>query len=105
VRFFNSPALAIGGGVCLEVETGAFKSCGTFFQTGGQNPARPSTKTAVKQGGEISRSLLVPDETASRFDSVAAASIAVTNKGAGPLKKAEHGGGSTGSYLNRDMPE
>jgi hypothetical protein len=105
VWFFNSPTLTIGGGARLEAETGAFKCYGTFFQTGGQNPARPAAKILVRQGGAIARSLLVPDETAAGFVSAAAADIAVTNKGAGTLEKAEYGRDSISGYLNWDIPE
>ena len=102
VWFVNSPTLTIDAAAGLVAEDGAYKLYGTFFQTGGQNPARPAAKIAVMAGGAISRSALSPD---SGFIAAADSNITINNRGsAGGAAKADYGRDSIIGYCNWDLP-
>ena len=105
VWFVNSPTLTIDAAAGLVAEDSTYKLYGTFFQTGGQNPARPAAKIVVMAGGAISRSALSPSDS-DDFITAADSTITINNRGsAGGAAKADYGRDGISGYCNWALPE
>jgi hypothetical protein len=112
VWFVNSPTLtidaadgpAIDGHRGLIAEDARYKLYGTFFQTGGQNPARPAAKIIVMPGSGISRSALSPDGEG--FVKAEGSGLTINNRGAaGGAVETGYGRDSIAGYCNWDAPQ
>jgi hypothetical protein len=80
VWFIKSPTLTIGTG-SLTAEDDSYHFYGTFFQTGGVNPARPAAKIVIMPGGAISRSLLEAGSADDSLVNTNTSEIIISNKG------------------------
>jgi hypothetical protein len=79
VWFINGPTLTIAA--TLTAEESAYKFYGTYFQSGGVNPARPAAQVALKPAASISRSLLEPPAAKSPLINAAVTELLISNKG------------------------
>jgi hypothetical protein len=110
VWFIHSPTFTINAMAGSEIdghwgliaEGGTYKLYGTFFQTGGQNPARHAAKIVVMKGNEISRSALSPDDTG--FITAVGSNMIINNKGrAERAEKVDYGCDSISGHCNWDL--
>jgi hypothetical protein len=111
VWFVNSPTLTIdaagdsftiGGQKGLVAENDGYKLYGTYFQTGGQNPARPAAKIIVMRDSGISHSAFSPDGEGF-FE--AGSAVTISNRGsAGGAERVEYGRDSIEGYCNWNVP-
>ncbi|MDR1108933.1 MAG: hypothetical protein LBL19_07855 [Spirochaetaceae bacterium] len=117
VWFVNGPTLTIdaagdsleiGGRKGLFARPGAYKFYGTFFRSGGQNPAKPAAKIIIKKGSAISRSFLEAGNSESdEFDEFITAensAVTISNKGGNSSTAEYYRTGGVSGYCNWDIP-
>jgi hypothetical protein len=80
--FINGPELTIAPSIQLSADGPDYRFYGTFFQTGGQNPARPAARITLKplESG-ISKSFLTDGETDGEYISADSAETTIFNRG------------------------
>jgi hypothetical protein len=96
VWFVSSPTLTVAAPLTPDEDGNDYRFYGTFFESGGQNPARPAAKIIIGPGGSISRSFLAETET----DNAAGPAV-FKNGGAAPgVEAVQYGRDSIRGYLN-----
>jgi hypothetical protein len=111
VWFVNGPTLTIdamgdgleiGGRKGLFARSDSYKFYGTFFRSGGQNPAKPAAKIIIKKGSAISRSFLEAGN--GEFIMAENSAVTISNKGGDSSTAEYYRIGGISGYCNWNIP-